>query len=107
VGAAILVAAVVVFGVKAVRGGRPNTGAVADSAALDPVLVLAPAVLGFSTEGTNNFAQPLVGVPADPNRAEVIRPERGMTPIIPSDPGPKKKQTRPAATTRGEKFHVP
>jgi len=108
VGVAILVAIVVVVGVKAVRGaGKPGLEAVADSASLDPVLVLAPAVLGFSTDGANTFSQPLVGPPADPNRAEVIRPERGMTPIIPSDPGPKKKTTRPAATTHGDKFHVP
>ena len=106
--AASLVAIVVIVGVKSVRaGGKPDGTAVADSASLDPVLVLAPAVLGFTTEGNNTFSQPLVGAPADPNRAEVIRPERGMTPIIPSDPGPSKKPNRPAATTRGEKFHVP
>ena len=106
--AASLVAIVVIVGVKSVRaGGKPDGTAVADSASLDPVLVLAPAVLGFTTEGNNTFSQPLVGAPADPNRAEVIRPERGMTPIIPSDPGPRKKPNRPAATTRGEKFHVP
>ena len=106
--AASLVAIVVIVGVKSVRaGGKTSTDAVADSASLEPVLVLAPAVLGFDNAGNNTFSQPLVGAPADPNRAEVIRPERGMTPIIPSDPGPSKKPNRPAATTRGEKFHVP
>jgi hypothetical protein len=106
VGAALLVAIALVTTVKIVRAHRaPSAVALADTAELEPIVVLAPAVLGFSTE-TPRFTQPLVGRPADPNRAEIVRPERGMTPIIPSDPGTK-KAGRPAPTTRGEKFHVP
>ena len=107
VGAALLVAISVVAGFKAIRGRHAAPVAAAtDTAQLDPVVVLAPAVLGFTTDAPPRFTQPLVGRPQDPNRAEVVRPEHGMTPIIPSDPKTK-KSGRPAATTRGEKFHVP
>ena len=107
VGVAVAVAVMVIIGVKTVGSGKSSKFAPADSAQLDPVIVLAPAVLGFDNDGTSSFTQPLVGTRGDPNRAEVIRPERGMTPIIPSDPGPKRRDERPASTTRGEKFHVP
>ena len=109
VGAAVLVAGALVFGIKALRNRhRPIViAAAADTAALEPVLVLAPAVLGLTTGTTSIYSQPMVGRPSDPNRAEIVRPERGMTPIIPSDPGTKKRKSAPAATSRGEKFHVP
>ena len=57
----------------------------ADSLALDPIVVYAPAVLGFAVDSAaSRFTQPLVGTrSADPNRAEIVRPEHGMTPIIP------------------------
>lgn len=107
VGVAVVVAGALVTTVKIVRGHRAAAAAApADTLQLDPIVVLAPAVLGFSTDAPPRFTQPLVGRPSDPNRAEIVRPERGMTPIIPSGPG-NKKQSRPAATTRGEKFHVP
>jgi hypothetical protein len=107
VGAAVLVAFALVITVRAVKGRRPDLAARADTAGLDPVVVYAPAVLGFAADSAaSRFTQPLVGTRGDPNKAEIVRPEHGMTPIIPSDPGTKRRN-RPAPTTRGEKFHVP
>jgi hypothetical protein len=106
VGAALLVALALVLTVRAVTSRKPNLAVNPDSVALDPVVVFAPAVLGFAPESVARFTQPLVGTRGDPSKAEVVRPERGMTPIIPSDPAVRRR-SQPAATTRGEKFHVP
>ncbi len=110
-GAAILVAVALSLTVRAVKHHRTLAAATAappDSLALDPVVVYAPAVLGFAVDSAaSRFTQPLVGTrSADPNRAEIVRPEHGMTPIIPSDPHVK-RHPAPAATSRGGKFHVP
>ena len=110
VGAAVLVAIALSLTVRAIRNRQPlaAAGSLPDSLALDPVIVYAPAVLGFAVDSAaSRFTQPLVGTRStDPNRAEIVRPEHGMTPIIPSDPAVK-KHPAPAATSRGGKFHVP
>jgi hypothetical protein len=108
VGAALLVAMVLFFTVRTIRArSHPAMAAAPDTAALEPIVVYAPAVLGFTTDGSSSrLTQPLVGGPRDPNRAEIVRPDHGMTPIIPSDPRTT-KHAKPAGTTRGEKFHVP
>ena len=106
VGAAVLVAFALVITVRAVRSRKPDMSAAADTAGLEPVVVYAPAILGFAAESVARFTQPLVGTRGDPTKAEIVRPEHGMTPIIPSDPAVKRRN-QPAATTRGEKFHVP
>jgi hypothetical protein len=109
-GGAVIVAIALTLSVRALRNRHPLAAgaASADSIALDPVVVYAPAVLGFSVDSAaSRFTQPLVGTrSADPNRAEIVRPEHGMTPIIPSDPSVK-RHPAPAATSRGGKFHVP
>jgi hypothetical protein len=110
VGAAVLVALAGSLTVRAVKGHRAvaATGALPDSLVLEPVVVYAPTVLGFPVDSAaSRFTQPLVGTrSSDPNRAEIVRPEHGMTPIIPSDPAVK-RHPAPAATSRGGKFHVP
>ena len=74
---------------------------------LEPIVVFAPAIVSLPVDtAAARFTPPLVGRRQDPNRAEVVNPEHGMTPIIPSDPG-KKARAKPAPTSRGGKFHVP
>ncbi len=109
IGGALMLALVVVGIVRAVRGRPPAAVATlaADPSTLDPIVVFAPAVVNFSTDSAaSRFTQPLVGGRRDPSKAEVVNPEHGMTPIIPSDPN-KKSRTKPAPTSRGGKFHVP
>lgn len=109
IGGALLLVLLVVGIVKGVRHRRqPSVPTVtAENIELDPIVVFAPAIVSLPVDtAAARFTQPFVGRPRDPNRAEVVNPEHGMTPIIPSDPG-KKGHVKPAPTSRGGKFHVP
>jgi len=109
VGGALVVLLLVVGIVKVVRHRRVIAPAAvtAENSELEPIVVFAPAIVSLPVDSAAaRFTQPFVGRPRDPNRAEVVNPEHGMTPIIPSDPG-KKGRVKPAPTSRGGKFHVP
>jgi len=109
IGGALVVAILVVAIVKGVRGRRHSATptATAGNIELEPIVVFAPAIVSLPVDtAAARFTRPLVGRRQDPNRAEVVNPEHGMTPIIPSDPA-KKSRAKPAPTSRGGKFHVP
>jgi len=109
IGGALVVAALLTVVVKGIRGRRHSEtpALTADQVELEPIVVFAPSILSMPVDtAAARFTRPLVGVRPDPNRAEVVNPEHGMTPIIPSDPK-KKGRVKPAPTSRGGKFHVP
>lgn len=109
IGGALVVAMLVVAVVKGVRGRgeRAAPTLTAEQVVLEPIVVFAPAIVSLPVDtAAARFTRPLVGGRQDPNRAEVVNPEHGMTPIIPTDPK-KKNRVKPAPTSRGGKFHVP